>query len=254
MASVAKLIERMRYWCVEANMGYSQSDRWNFNPAGGNCDCSSLVIHCLQEAGFDTGGASYTGNLSANLTARGWARVGNNGNPQPGDILLNDADHVAVYLGGGKLAQASHSENNSTVGAPGDQTGGETNIRNYYNFPWNCYLRWTGPNDATNEGEGSVSAKDLYDTRDQDGRNVFDHAHQILDNLQGSARQALIDTKGNDGRNVLDGVIQARNEIAALKAMLQEQSATLAALSKAAGVKTSAKTDAGNKSAAFKIE
>ena len=55
MASVAKLIERMRYWCVEANMGYSQSDRWNFNPAGGNCDCSSLVIHCLQEAGFDTG-------------------------------------------------------------------------------------------------------------------------------------------------------------------------------------------------------
>ncbi|MCT6811286.1 MAG: peptidoglycan hydrolase, partial [Bifidobacterium sp.] len=87
MASVAKLIERMRYWCVEANMGYSQSDRWNFNPAGGNCDCSSLVIHCLQEAGFDTGGASYTGNLSANLTARGWARVGNNGNPQPGDIL-----------------------------------------------------------------------------------------------------------------------------------------------------------------------
>ena len=153
MASVAKLIERMRYWCVEANMGYSQSDRWNFNPAGGNCDCSSLVIHCLQEAGFDTGGASYTGNLSANLTARGWARVGNDGNPQPGDILLNDADHVAVYLGGGKLAQASQSENNSTVGAPGDQTGGETNISNYYNFPWNCYLRWTGANDVNNGGE-----------------------------------------------------------------------------------------------------
>lgn len=153
MASVAKLIERMRYWCVEANMGYSQSDRWDFNPAGGNCDCSSLVIHCLQEAGFDTGGASYTGNLSANLTARGWARVGNDGNPQPGDILLNDADHVAVYLGGGKLAQASQSENNSTVGAPGDQTGGETNISNYYNFPWNCYLRWTGANDVSNGGE-----------------------------------------------------------------------------------------------------
>ena len=153
MASVAKLIERMRYWCVEANMGYSQSDRWDFNPAGGNCDCSSLVIHCLQEAGFDTGGASYTGNLSANLTARGWARVGNDGNPQPGDILLNDADHVAVYLGGGKLAQASQSENNSTVGAPGDQTGGETNISNYYNFPWNCYLRWTGAHDVNKGGE-----------------------------------------------------------------------------------------------------
>ena len=42
----------MRYWCQTANMGYSQTDRWHFDPAGGNCDCSSLVIHCLQEAGF----------------------------------------------------------------------------------------------------------------------------------------------------------------------------------------------------------
>lgn len=174
MASVAKLIERMRYWCVEANMGYSQSDRWNFNPAGGNCDCSSLVIHCLQEAGFDTGGASYTGNLSANLTARGWARVGNNGNPQPGDILLNDADHVAVYLGGGKLAQASHSENNSAVGAPGDQTGGETNIRNYYNFPWNCYLRWTGANDTNNEQGDDIVYAFAYASDNFGGMKFFD--------------------------------------------------------------------------------
>lgn len=182
MASVAKLIERMRYWCVEANMGYSQSDRWNFNPAGGNCDCSSLVIHCLQEAGFDTGGASYTGNLSANLTARGWARVGNNGNPQPGDILLNDADHVAVYLGGGKLAQASHSENNSTVGAPGDQTGGETNIRNYYNFPWNCYLRWTGANDTNagtvSGGTGDITMAIAYGSDQFKGIKFWDGVHR----------------------------------------------------------------------------
>ncbi|WP_113859641.1 endolysin-like domain-containing protein [Bifidobacterium aemilianum] len=148
MASVQKLIDRMKYWCDVANMGYNQSDRWNFNPAGGNCDCSSLVIHCLQEAGFDTGSAGYTGNLSANLTARGWARLPNNGNPRPGDILLNDAAHVAVYIGGGRLAQASISENGSTAGAPGDQTGGETNTNPYYNFPWDCYLRWTGTNDT----------------------------------------------------------------------------------------------------------
>lgn len=35
MASVSTLINRMRYWCAVANMGYSQSDRWNFNPSGG---------------------------------------------------------------------------------------------------------------------------------------------------------------------------------------------------------------------------
>ena len=88
MASVSALINRMRYWCAVANLGYSQADRWNFNASGGNCDCSSLVIHALREAGFDTGTATYTGNLSGNLTRRGWTRLPANGNPQPGDILL----------------------------------------------------------------------------------------------------------------------------------------------------------------------
>ena len=116
MASVGTLINRMRYWCAVANLGYSQADRWNFNPSGGNCDCSSLVIHCLKEAGFDTGSATYTGNLSGNLTRRGWTRLPANGNPQAGDILLNDVHHVAVYLGGGKLAQASISERGTAYG------------------------------------------------------------------------------------------------------------------------------------------
>ena len=66
MASVNTLIARMRYWCEVANMGYSWSDRWNFNPKAGNCDCSSLVIHCLREAGFDTGTAVNTADLSVN--------------------------------------------------------------------------------------------------------------------------------------------------------------------------------------------
>ena len=149
MASVSALINRMRYWCAVANLGYSQADRWNFNASGGNCDCSSLVIHALREAGFDTGTATYTGNLSGNLTRRGWTRLPANGNPQPGDILLNDVHHVAVYLGGGRLAQASISERGTAYGKAGDQTGRETNIRAYYNYPWNCYLRYGGGNTGT---------------------------------------------------------------------------------------------------------
>lgn len=111
-------------------------------PIGGNCDCSSLVIHCLREAGFDTGSATYTGNLSGELTKRGWTRLPANGSPQPGDILLNDVHHVAVYLGGGKLAQASISERGTAYGKAGDQTGRETNIRSCYSYPWNCYLHY----------------------------------------------------------------------------------------------------------------
>lgn len=230
MPSVSKLIERMRYWCITANMGYSQYDRWNFNPNAGNCDCSSLVIQCLKEAGFDTGSATYTGNLSANLTARGWVRMANNGNPQAGDILLNDADHVAVYLGGGKLAQASISENNSIAGTAGDQTGWETNVSAYYNYPWNCYLRYPS---AGNEDDMTID--ELYAAKGNDGRNIWDSIIQTRNELQDRAADALIKTKGNDGRNVLDSVIQARWDIAELKTMLTAQAATIETLAKAVG-------------------
>lgn len=180
MASLSKFIERMRYWCVDVSLGYSQDDRWDIRP-GGNCDCSSLVIHCLQEAGFNTGNASYTGNLSAALTANGWQRLTNNGNPQAGDILLNDADHVAVYLGGGKLAQASISENGTANGVGGDQTGNETNISNYYNFPWNCYLRYTGPQDNntnTDNAQGDEIMAIAYASDQFAGMKFWDGVHK----------------------------------------------------------------------------
>lgn len=160
MASVSTLINRMRYWCAVANLGYSQSDRWNFNASAGNCDCSSLVIHCLKEAGFDTGTATYTGNLSDNLTRRGWKRLPADGNPQPGDILLNDVHHVAVYLGGGRLAQASISERGTAYGKAGDQTGRETNIRGYYSYPWNCYLRYQGAQSSAPAANSGAIAVD----------------------------------------------------------------------------------------------
>lgn len=144
MASIQTFINRMIYWCQTVSLGYDQSNRLDFRH-GGETDCSALVIHALKEAGFDTGTATYTGNMRSNLTARGWKVVANNGNPQPGDILLNDVHHVAAYIGNGKLAQASIDERGrATGGQGGDQTGRETNISNYYNYPWNCYLRYVG--------------------------------------------------------------------------------------------------------------
>lgn len=149
--SIEKLIERMIYWCTEVSLGYDQSNRWDIRD-GGETDCSALVIHCLQEAGFATGAASYTGNMRSALIANGWAVVANNGSPQTGDILLNDVNHVAVYIGNGKLAQASGDENGQISGGQaGDQTGRETNINSYYNYPWDCYLRWQGENEPNME-------------------------------------------------------------------------------------------------------
>lgn len=155
MPSVDKLCERMRYWCDEGNLGYCQDHRQDIR-VGGEADCSSLVIHCLKEAGFDTGSASYTGNMSSNLCARGWKRVANNGNPQRGDILLNDTHHVAVYIGNGLLCQASRNElHRANGGQPGDQDGYETNTRSYYNYPWSCYLRYVGAQDNNSSSNTS---------------------------------------------------------------------------------------------------
>lgn len=230
MSDITKFVERMKYWCSTANLGYSQADRWNFNEAAGNADCSSLVIHCLHEAGFDTGNATYTGNLSENLTVRGWVRLPNNGSPQYGDILLNDVNHVAVYIGGGKVAQASISENNSVNGTVGDQTGHETNVMGYYDYPWNCYLRYEGDD---------MTIDELYAAKGNDGRNLWDsiiqNRNELRDRASEGASSALIETKGNDGRNVLDSVIQARWDIAELKTLLTAQSATIATLAKNIG-------------------
>lgn len=146
MPSINKFVERMRYWCDTANLGYDQSNRWDIRD-GGECDCSSLVIHCLQEAGFDTGSASYTGDMSANLTKRGWKRIPNNGNPQVGDILLNDANHVAVCTAPNMMSYAASDENGRiTGGQAGDQTGKETRTTAYANYSkgWDCYLRYSG--------------------------------------------------------------------------------------------------------------
>lgn len=142
MGSIKKFVEYMIVACTQWSLGYDQGNRWDVRD-GGECDCSSLVLTALKAAGFDIGYAGYTGNMSYYLCNAGWKRVPADGNPKYGDILLNDEYHVAVYIGDGKIAQASIDENNGIWGGKaGDQTGYETNIRGYYDYPWNCYLRW----------------------------------------------------------------------------------------------------------------
>lgn len=153
-ASLDKFVKAM-VWAAESDkVGYDQSlpDRLSvefYSTKSTETDCSWLTIAALKYAGFDTGSASYSGDLSAALCKRGWKRVANNGRPQVGDILLNDADHVAVYVGNGMLAQASIDEKGGTRGGKaGDQTGQEVNVRSYYDYPWDCYLRYTGGGSA----------------------------------------------------------------------------------------------------------
>lgn len=168
MASIAQFCERMRMACEEWSLGYDQSNRYDIRD-GGECDCSSLVIWALGGAGFDTGDASYTGNMSDELCARGWRRI-----PfdfavlQPGDILLNDVCHTCAVISGygydAIIAQASIDERGRISGGEsGDQTGGETNTRRVYMYSrgWDCILRYSGADSGANSGESGTNAQKL---------------------------------------------------------------------------------------------
>lgn len=231
MPNLNTLCARMRYYCQNANIGYSQTDRWNFNPAHGNCDCSSLVIQCLKEAGFDTGTASYTGNLSQNLTTRGWKRLPNNNHPQAGDILLNDKNHVAIYLGDGQLAQASISETNTTTGTAGDQTNNETNIQPYYNYPWDCYLRYKGEENMPNAQEIAEAVWNF----NQNGTKCRDRLQGIDETTNNTADKTWqTEIQGIQARDRLYGIDsiqlpQLTTQVSALSAAVKALSESIGA-------------------------
>lgn len=152
----------MEHLCSHSAHGYSQPNRAGVGTGGGrgetitlsdgskvqisigDRDCSSAAIECYAALGVDCGGATYTGNMRRCMTGTGnFVWITDLSQRKRGDILLNEAHHTAVYLGGGRLGQFSISERGTTHGARGDQTGYESNIKAYYNYPWNGILRCT---------------------------------------------------------------------------------------------------------------
>lgn len=134
--------------------GYDQKCRW-----GPDFDCSSFVITAWQRAGVDVRaeGASYTGNMYFAFLNRGFRDVTNDVNLatgaglEKGDVLLNKACHTEMFVGGGRVVKASINEfGGATGGQTGDQSGREIYVGAYYNYPWDCVLRYEG--DGAGEG------------------------------------------------------------------------------------------------------
>ena len=68
------------------------------------------------------------------------------------ELDSNHVHHTALYIGGGQLVQASINEYGTvTGGQTGDQTGREIYTRGYYNYPWDCVLRYTGAEEPETE-------------------------------------------------------------------------------------------------------
>ena len=116
--------------------------------AGGDRDCSSAIISAYQAAGLDVN-ASYTGNMRSAFMATGlfeWWDT-NSSSAERGDIYLNEANHTAMCVDDGSgsygydaLAEFSISETGGIYGEVGDQTGYESHICPYYNYPWDLTL------------------------------------------------------------------------------------------------------------------
>lgn len=159
--AIQNAIDLIKTACTQWNLGYDQSNRLDFRK-GGETDCSALVILTCEQAGLLPGnnirkgiGATFTGNMRANFQGRGWQVLPNLpvSQLQPGDVLLNDSHHTAMYVGSGQVAQASIDEHGQVAGGdPGDQTGRETLVCSYYNFPWSCVLRFHGTTQPATPG------------------------------------------------------------------------------------------------------
>ena len=142
MSKIQDAVALAKQWAADSSHGYDQAYRW-----GPDYDCSSFVITVLELSGIKvkTAGATYTGNMRAVFTRCGFEVITSwtVNTLQPGDVLLNDAHHTAMYIGNGQIVQAGSNENGTaTGGQTGDQTGREIAVQSYYNFPWNCVLRY----------------------------------------------------------------------------------------------------------------
>lgn len=151
MTKIEKAVDYMKRIANDNKHGYSQTNRWGNPKTWSDYDCSSLVISAWQAAGVPVKdkGATYTGNMYNAFIKCGFKDVTSKINLSTGsgliagDVLLNHTDHTAMMISKSQLAQASIDENGGISGGKvGDQTGYEIYIRSYYNYPWNCVLRY----------------------------------------------------------------------------------------------------------------
>ena len=163
----------MEHLCAHDWHGYDQTRRWGdgegtctvavdgraYEVEQGDRDCSSAVIECWRAALRGTpyegalDGATYTGNMRAAFTRSGlfeWQPM--TYVAQRGDVYLNEGAHTAMCVSAvpDMLAEFSINEHGGiTGGAVGDQTGRESWVHAYYDYPWDGILRYVGPADMT---------------------------------------------------------------------------------------------------------
>lgn len=187
MASISEVAAQlMEHMANHSAHGYTQGNRWgngkyetvsidgkDYKIALGDRDCSSGIISAYRaacvgteyEGKFDK--ATYTGNMKSVFLASGlfeWKPM--SFTAQRGDVYLNGGKHTAMCTSSSPdmLAEFSISETGGIYGKEGDQTGNESHIRSYYNYPWDGILHYTGANIQA-QGSNTSSPVSIPDLR-----------------------------------------------------------------------------------------
>lgn len=144
MPDIEIAVEEAKKIARDNSHGYSQKNRTG-NP---DYDCSSLVIHCLDKAGFPMSryGATYTGNMKKALEKCGFTNVIKKINLKTGkgmiagDVFLNENYHTAIAVSETKMVAAHDNYD----GRKGDSSGKEIDIYSYRNYSrgWESVWRY----------------------------------------------------------------------------------------------------------------
>lgn len=130
---------------------YSNSNRNLNNPNGLSYDCSSFVITAFNQAGFNTGNASYTGDMLDPFVAAGFQWIPGNyftsSQLQRGDIQLSlhggpGNGHTNIYIG-----------NNQDVDMGSTPGRIITHTPNFFGYGWDGILRYTSVVDVIFGGD-----------------------------------------------------------------------------------------------------
>lgn len=169
--------------------GYTWGNRWgngviekiaaldkNFEIAGGDRDCSSAFIDAWETVVPGVmGGATYTGNMVNCMLATGkWERKPPSFIASPGDAYLNVENHVAMCLQQepDELMEFCINEFGEVYGGKvGDQTGRESRIGAFYEYPWDYIMHYVG--------DDVVDGTSIADKADATLPSVFYRVHTL---------------------------------------------------------------------------